>query len=701
MNLVERIAKWVGVDVSSANRPEVVEFKTLMEAARAAKRAERFDEALALFDKAALSAEQLRDTQGMSVIRLHRADIYIQIGDLAEAQTLINLVGNTLEPTVASAPRAYARVSQGVINLARGDVEGARAAFEEAQSIAQKAHSLGAEGRAMGYLGGMYLSEGNASYAVHLLREALPKLNASGDLELSAYFITDLARAFIAAGDIQEADQLLSRGLRLAEQIESRRDLRRLHLLLGQRALDLGRYADSYNHYEKALQFIDDGAPNQALALRNVATACLYLEKIEDARVYAERAYAANPDDLTARGTLGIILQASGRSAEAVPYLEAAAAGDAAEDATRALASAYADTGQFDRAVQMLEAAAKHAHDASLPVEQARALRDLGHLYLRSNHLSDAIKVWMQAVALYEDNSHHAQAARLLCDIGGARVQLGHTARAYRDYEQALMLLSSANDPATRGVVLSNAANMYVDRGDLETAEAFFSEAIKIAQQTGDTRAEATRRGNLGWFLLQTGRYERAKNALNYALELSERLKMDLAVAVQTSNLAQTAAALGDNEAADQLHRKALERAALVDTSRWMSVLHGQYAAFLIAVGRGAEAVEHARIAEELAAASGDLDAQQRAAIETARAGGLSDPASARAKLASAVAQMRTNAPKRVLADALAVLSDLSGAVGDMTAAQAEWDEAVKLYQQVGHPAREHSPHWLVDQSRG
>ncbi|NOG50433.1 MAG: hypothetical protein HND48_14165 [Chloroflexi bacterium] len=81
--------------------------------------------------------------------------------------------------------------------------------------------------------------------------------------------------------------------------------------------------------------------------------------------------------------------------------------------------------------------------------------------------------------------------------------------------------------------------------------------------------------------------------------------------------------------------------------------------------------------------------------------GGLSDPASARAKLASAVAQMRTNAPKRVLADALAVLSDLSGAVGDMTAAQAEWDEAVKLYQQVGHPAREHSPHWLVDQSRG
>ncbi|NOG50431.1 MAG: hypothetical protein HND48_14155 [Chloroflexi bacterium] len=58
MNLVERIAKWVGVDVSSANRPEVVEFKTLMEAARAAKRAERFDEALALFDKAALSAEQ-------------------------------------------------------------------------------------------------------------------------------------------------------------------------------------------------------------------------------------------------------------------------------------------------------------------------------------------------------------------------------------------------------------------------------------------------------------------------------------------------------------------------------------------------------------------------------------------------------------------------------------------------------------------
>ncbi|MBK9123294.1 MAG: tetratricopeptide repeat protein [Chloroflexi bacterium] len=701
MNLVERIAKWVGVDVSSVNRPEVVEFKTVMEAARAAKRAERFDEALAFFEKAAHSAEQLRDTQGMSVIRLHRADIYIRLGDLAEAQSLVNLVGNTLEPTVASAPRAYARVAQGVINLARGDDEGARAAFEEAQSIAQKARSPGAEGRAMGYLGSMYLSEGNASYAAHLLREALPRLNASGDLELSAYFITDLARALITSGDIQEADQLLSRGLRLAEQIESRRDLRRLHMLLGQRALDLGRYADSYNHYEKALQYIDEGAPDQALALRNVATACLYLEKLEDARVYAERACAANPEDLAARGTLGIILQASGQSAEAVAHLEAAAVEGASEDISRALASAYADSGQFDRAVQMLEDAAKHADDADLPVEQARTLRDLGHLYVRAGHLADAIKTWAQAVALYEDNSHHAQAARLLCDIGGARVQLGHTSRAYRDYEQALMLLSSADDPATRGVVLSNAATMYVDRGDLETAEAFFSEAIKIAQQTGDTRAEATRRGNLGWFLLQTGRYERAKNAINYALELSERLKMDLAVAVQTSNLAQAAAAMGDNEAADQLHRTGLERGAAVDSPRWMSVLHGQYAAFLVAMDRGDEAVEHARIAKQLAADSGDLDAQQRAAIEVARAEGLSDPVAARAKLAPAVAHMRTSAQKRVLADALAVSSELSGSVGEMAQAQAEWDEAVKLYHLVGHPAREHSPHWLADQSTG
>lgn len=699
MNFVERIAKWVGVDVSSVNRPEVVEFKTVMEAARAAKRAERFDEALALFEKAALIAEQLRDTQGLSVIRLHRADIYTRLGDLAEAQTLVNLVGNALEPTVPSAPRAYARVAQGVINLARGDEEGARAAFEEARSIAQKANSPGAEGRAMGYLAGMYLSEGNASYAAHLLREALSRLNASGDLELSAYFITDLARALIETGDTQEADQLLARGLRLAEQIQSRRDLRRLYLLLGQRALDLGRYAESYNHYEKALQYIDDGTPEQLMALRNVATACLYLEKREDARVYAERAFAAFPDDPSVRGTLGIILQASGQSGEAVGHLEAAAAEDASEDIVRALAAAYADTGQIDRAEQMLESAAKRAEHAHQPLERARTLRDLGHLHWRANHPSDAIKTWTQAVALYEENGHHAQAARLLCDIAGARIQLGQVSRAYRDYEQALMLVSSADDVATRGVVLSNAASMYVDRGDLETAEAFFSEAIKIAQQTGDAHAEATRRGNLGWFLLQTGRYERAKNAINYALELSQRLKMDLAVAVQTSNLAQATAALGHKDAAERLHLRALELVSKVNSPRWQSILHGQYAAFLFAMGRGDEAAEHARRAEELAAASGDLDAQQRAAIEVARARGLHDPRAAHEALEAVVKQIRTSGTKRVLADALSVLSELSGKLGELDRAQAEWDEAVKLYQLVGHPAGEHSPHWLVDRS--
>src|SRR5690606_4404359 len=208
------------------------------------------------------------------------------------------------------------------------------------------------------------------------------------------------------------------RGLRLAEQMNARGDLRRINMALAKRALEMGRYAESYNHYEKALQYTDEDAPERPTALRDVATACLYLDKGQDALVYAERAYALRPDNPAIRGTLGVILQSIGRPADALPHLQAAMNPAApAFDTYRPRAAAQIDAGDTAEGLQTLETALDLARKADLPLETARTLRDIGHIHAQSRHLQDAIKAWTGALELYESQNVYAQAARLLCDI--------------------------------------------------------------------------------------------------------------------------------------------------------------------------------------------------------------------------------------------------------------------------------------------
>src|SRR5690606_31380416 len=108
-------------------------------------------------------------------------------------------------------------------------------------------------------------------------------------------------------------------------------------------------------------------------ALRNVATACLYLDKGQDALVYAERAYALQPDDPAIRGTLGVILQSVGRPEDALPHLQAAMDPAAPDfDTYRALAAAQVDAGETAEGLNTLETALDLARKADLPLESAR-----------------------------------------------------------------------------------------------------------------------------------------------------------------------------------------------------------------------------------------------------------------------------------------------------------------------------------------
>jgi tetratricopeptide (TPR) repeat protein len=687
--------------------PQPSPLRDLVDQGRRAKYAEDYSNARTLFDRALSTVQNSPqiDSHTLAVIATHRADIMAHQGEFAEAERMLS----DLQPRIQSeGQRSYLYSATGVLAQKRGDLNAAREHYERALKAARAGGVPGAEGRALGYLASTYLQEGNASYAAHLLRDSLPKLNTAGDIELSSFFVGMLGEALIQSGQDVEGSHLLTRALQLAEQIGYREYERRWAMALGARALEEARYADARGFYGRALRLFapETRAPEYVTALCQMSKTCLGLRQYDEALTHATAALraaeAADLDVRLAQGTMGVALRALGRGSEAIPYLKEASDTPSPMqiEVLRALAAAQSDSGDTDGAIETYERALNAAKTLNTPLDVAQVRRDLGLVYLKRGQMANAIQEWIAALTIYEEKKAFAQVARLHSDIGSARKALGQGARALKDYEQALMALNSVdeNDLETRGLVLSNAANAYADSGDAESADAFFNEAISLAERLGDEVSESTRSGNYGWFLLMVGRPRRAISLLGRALEISQKLNLTLQQAVQTDNLGLAYEALGDMVTALDYHRKALNLIEPLHHPYWEASFAINEANVLLSIGQIDEARARLEMALTQGRATENADLIIRSQTVAARlALLLRDPESADVSLSEAITLARRTDARRLLAEALSVRSQQQAMLGQTEAANTTWDEALKLYNMLRMPQGKAHPAWLVN----
>ncbi|MFN8372911.1 MAG: tetratricopeptide repeat protein [Anaerolineae bacterium] len=711
MNFLEQVKTWLGL--RPADMPDAIELRQRLDAGRRAKQDEDYPAAYEAFERAYQYAASLpaRDKTILNIIQLHQADILIRQGQWDAAEKLLNDIKAAAAP--GSAHHAYTVDVFGTLAFSRGDFTAARSYHEQALKEAKVANALGAQGRALGHQAQIYLSEGNASYAAHLLKECLPLLNSSGDIELSSYFVGLLGEAQVTSGQDAEGEQLLLRALRLADQMQYRMYRRRWRLALAAHTARNSRYEEARNYYQQALELFGKRppTPEHIEALCMASQVSLNLGYTGEALDYAKQAHTMstelNVENVLAQGALGMALRASSQNAEALPYLETAAQAVERTDSTipaavrvnilRSLAAAQGETqpdtelpaATFKRAITL-------AQKLSVRLEEAQSQRDLGLLYASRKLLTQALQAWNAALTIYQDEHYTAQVARLYCDMGNARKTLGQGQRAMKDYEQALTLLNSISDQDTRGVVLSNAAIAYADMGEIESADQFFSEAINIAHKSGDFRAEATRRGNHAWFLLVTGRARRATSALEQVLHLSRQMNLELQVAVQTDNLGLAHDELNEYEVAIHYHMQALELIKPLANSHWEYVIKTNAANTLRALGRQDEALP--LLQEALAYGRGveDHEVITRALLGLARAAmQRKEYAEAGEMLNEAVSLARRTDIRFLLALTLEAYSEQQASVGQNERALSLWNEAQKLFGVMHNPRTGSQPGWL------
>lgn len=698
------------------NRPEPNALKEAIDAGQRLKRAENYPAALDAFTSAMQMATSGGDATSMAVIALAQAEILANQKRFDEATTVIDNTMRTAQETRQRVQIAYILIGQGNLSQKQSDWKLAQSYYEQALDMARTIRSSGAEGRAGGYLAEVYLHDGNASYAIRLLREALPKLNNAGDLELSSLFVGRLGQALLISGQEAEGHQLIERALRLAKQTGYKQYEREWSILLAERALSAGQNEEAYQYLEETLSLFDPKtqAAEYVNAVGVMCKTCINLHRATDALTYAQQAAriaAAVTDNervaIQADIVMGIMLVANKAFDSSVPYLELVAelitqmgitpVVYTETDVVRNLAAAYVELGDEASAIDAYRQAITRAEKSGNRLETAQAARDLGLFFSSRQKITDAIREWSSALTIYDAENQTSQVARLYCDLAAARKFIGQGQRALKDYEHALMLLSNLKeDWETRGLVLANAATAYADQGDMDSADSFFNESIAISRRMNNEAAESTRRGNYGWFLLATGRYEQALSMLEYALRLSRNLNLNLQAAIQTDNMGLTYDSMGNYEKGLSHHQDAAALIEPLHRPHWHAVVSLSTANSLIGLNRIDEAKPLLESALTQGRTTDDVELIIRALTGLAHISVKQDkPSECGAWLEEAVTLARKADMRRLQAEALAVYSQQQSALKNTDQAGSLWRDAQKLFTILRAPQATLEPAWL------
>jgi tetratricopeptide (TPR) repeat protein len=513
---------------------------------------------LTLLEQAADLAQTERNRRAEVDIALSRADIAIAQGDLQNAEWVLNELRQECEQRQHRAPLAYALASQGVIAQKKQDWELARSLYEQARKIATEIRADGAGGRATGHLADIYLEEENASYAIYLLRDAIPRLRRSGDRELLGYFQGRLGVALIQSGHADEGLEAIRVGLEAAYAIRHRSQMRQLLHLLGAELLERGEMVAARQQLEQALTLYTDTPTAQRIQLLcDLSKAALVTGETGAAMRYAQdalkNAEQLNQADLIqrARGMLGLAQLEQGEPDHALGNLEAAVSteseGAASPSIQRRIARLLIGNNLLEEAETRLKQVIETSR-ADFPAEAARAMNQLASIHQQRGQFREALTTLQQAETLFESSGMRAEAVHTHCDIAGLYMALGDGRMAQREYDQTMERLSAIHDPEIRGAILVNTANAYSEIGDIDTAEEFYKDAITLAHNAGNRAREARRRGNYGRFLALTDRPHQAIDELQDAIKHSKAANLPIELAVQTGNLALAHAALKDHQ---------------------------------------------------------------------------------------------------------------------------------------------------------
>ncbi len=223
------------------------------------------------------------------------------------------------------------------------------------------------------------------------------------------------------------------------------------------------------------------------------------------------------------------------------------------------LAIAYAENGDYQRAIDYHERALGFARIAGDRFSEAAILGNLSLAYMAIGNFTEALTLSHQHLAIAKELGDKLGQSKAYSNLGNACAAIGQLEKAQEYYGHQQALSSEIGDRRGEGAALTNIGNLELNKTNWEMALKNYQAALQIFHDLGDASNEATLLGNLGNVSYLKGDLPRAIEFYGQALQLARQAvsRPDEANALWNIGLAYKD--LGENDKAVESAKAALE----------------------------------------------------------------------------------------------------------------------------------------------
>jgi len=309
---------------------------------------------------------------------------------------------------------------------------------------------------------------------------------------------------------------------------------------------------------------------------------------------------------------------------------------------------------------------------------QALALFSIAYAYANSGEFRKALSYLPQALQIFQELHDPSMEATTLSLLGGANDVLGNLSTATSYYEQDIAIARREHQATHEASALNDIGKIYHDLGEWQNSLKYFQQALPLLQSVGDRRGEGTCLSNIGSIYYRLGDFDDALRYLLQSLSVRRALDDKAGQAHSLTNLGNVYRVQGKQDEAVHAYTEALAlRKAVGDPRTEADTLDSAGAAYS-EWGNLQKALEFHQHALELRRTTSDLRGQ---AVSLANLGHveylLKRPDAAIREGQQALEIYRKIGDKRGIAEALDLLAHAERDQGQLTEARAHIEEAV------------------------
>ncbi len=307
-----------------------------------------------------------------------------------------------------------------------------------------------------------------------------------------ATLLSKLARAYMRRGDYDSSIESLIESMRIAEELNEKKEIAQAHHDLGTVYWYKGNYDSAFDHLERALELREDisDIKGQANTLNNIAI--VYHDKGEFDRSleYLKR-------------SLGIMENIGDK------YGIAVSLGN--------IGGVYEDKGELDNAMEYYKRSLKIDEKIGDRWGVAMLLNNIGNVYHNRGDLDDALKYYKRCLRIRQDIGDKYGVAVSLVGIGNVYYDMNNINSALDCFEQSLKICLEIGEKGLSIYAHHGLARVKLKMKDIKDAIENAKNAITTAVEIGAKAQEGKSHHILGMIYREVGEWNNASDEFEKA----------------------------------------------------------------------------------------------------------------------------------------------------------------------------------------